>query len=122
MALPAYLSYSLGLLWLWSGIQPMVSASEAALGLLASVGVPKNGQWAVLIVASVWDMLLGVLCFSRLRYWAGLWLVQWGTVAIYSLIIAFTLPEIWLHPFAPLIKNVPIMALMYFLWQINVKE
>lgn len=122
MSLPVYLPYSLGFLWLWSGIQPLVSASEASLTLLADVGVPLEGRWAVLMMASAWDVLLGILCFSKLRYRASLWLVQLGTVAIYSLIIAFALPENWLHPFAPLMKNVPIMALMCFLWQSNVKE
>ena len=122
MSLPVYLPYSLGFLWLWSGIQPLVSASEASLMLFADVGVPLEGRWAVLMMASAWDVLLGILCFSKLRYRASLWLVQLGTVAIYSLIIAFALPENWLHPFAPLIKNVPIMALMCFLWQSNVKE
>ena len=52
MSLPVYLPYSLGFLWLWSGIQPLVSASEASLTLLADVGVPLEGRWAVLMMAS----------------------------------------------------------------------
>ncbi len=45
-----------------------------------------------------------------------LWAVQAATVAAYSLIIAFALPQMWLHPFAPLVKNLPILALLAFLW------
>ena len=52
MSLPVYLPYSLGFLWVWSGIQPLVSASEASLTLLADVGVPLEGRWAVLMMAS----------------------------------------------------------------------
>ncbi len=28
----------------------------------------------------------------------------------YSVVIAFALPEFWLHPFGPVLKNIPIIA------------
>ena len=42
---PAYLSYSMGLLWLWSGTQPLFFMPEMSLSLLRSVGIPDLLQW-----------------------------------------------------------------------------
>ena len=33
----------------------------------------------------------------------------------YSVIIAIFLPEFWLHPFGPLLKNVPLLAAIVML-------
>ena len=115
--LPAYLSYSMGLLWLWSGIQPLFFMPEMSLDLLHSVGIPNPLQWPTLIAASLLDIGFAFLCFSRLRFRSAIWLMQLIIVAAYSLIIAFRLPEMWAHPFAPLVKNLPIMATLFFLYQ-----
>ena len=114
---PAYLSYSIGLLWLWSGIQPLFFMPEMSLDLLRSVGIPNPLQWPTLIAASLLDIGFAFLCFSRFRSRSEIWLLQLITVAAYSLIIAFRLPEMWAHPFAPLVKNLPIMATLFFLYQ-----
>ncbi len=115
--LPAYLSYSMGLLWLWSGTQPLFFMPEMSLDLLHSVGIPNPLQWPTLIAASLLDIGFAFLCFSRLRFRSAIWLLQLLTVAAYSLIIAIRLPEMWAHPFAPLVKNLPIMATLFFLYQ-----
>ncbi|HHK6135153.1 DoxX-like family protein [Neisseria sp. P0015.S010] len=115
--LPAYLPYSMGLLWLWSGTQPLFFIPGMSLDLLHSVGIPDPLQWPTLIVASLLDIGFAFLCFSRLRSRSEIWLLQLITVAAYSLIIAFRLPEMWAHPFSPLLKNLPIMATLFFLYQ-----
>ena len=115
--LPAYLPYSMGLLWLWSGTQPLFCIPGMSLDLLHSVGIPDPLQWPTLIVASLLDIGFAFLCFSRLRSRSEIWLLQLITVAAYSLIIAFRLPEMWAHPFSPLLKNLPIMATLFFLYQ-----
>ena len=114
---PAYLSYSMGLLWLWNGTQPLFFMPEMSLDLLRSVGIPNPLQWPTLIAASLLDIGFAFLCFSRFRSRSEIWLLQLITVAAYSLIIAFRLPEMWAHPFAPLVKNLPIMATLFFLYQ-----
>jgi hypothetical protein len=114
---PAYLSLSMGLLWFWSGTQPLFFMPEMSLGLLRSIGIPNPLQWPTLIAASLLDIGFAFLCFSRLRFRSAIWLLQLITVAAYSLIIAFRLPEMWAHPFAPLVKNLPIMATLFFLYQ-----
>jgi len=107
----------MGLLWLWSGTQPLFFMPEMSLDLLHSVGIPNPLQWPTLITASLLDIGFAFLCFSRFRARSEIWLLQLLTVAAYSLIIAFRLPEMWAHPFAPLVKNLPIMATLFFLYQ-----
>lgn len=116
--LPAYLSYALAVLWLWSGVQPVLTATQPSLDLLAALGVPAPWQWPLLLAASAWDVLLGLVCvLPQWRRRALIWGVHAITVAAYSLIVAVGLPEYWLHPFAPLLKNLPILALMVYLYQ-----
>jgi len=45
-----------------------------------------------------------------------LWLVQMAVIAGYTLIITVFLPEFWLHPYGPLLKNVPLLATLALLY------
>lgn len=112
---PAYLAASVGILWIWSGVQPLLTEQEVSLDLLGQVGVGQVWQMPVLRTASALDVVLGLACFSPLRRRAVLWAVQLVVVVVYSLIVGLCLPEHWLHPFAPLLKNLPIAALMFYL-------
>ena len=94
--LPAYLSYSMGLLWLWSGTQPLFFMPEMSLDLLYSVGIPNPLQWPTLIAASLLDIGFAFLCFSRFRARSAIWLLQLITVTTYSLeFIAFRPARMW---------------------------
>ena len=37
----------------------------------------------------------------------------------YSVIIAWMLPEFWLHPFGPLLKNIPLLAAIALLHELD---
>ena len=117
--LPRYLPRSLGVLWLWSGLQPALTAPGESLQLLAQIGVPPALQQPLFYAASTWDVILGVCCLTPLTRGRALWWLQAATVAIYTLIVAWRLPAAWLHPFAPLVKNLPILALICFLARRN---
>lgn len=119
--LPCYLHYSLALLWLWSGLQPALSAPDQSLELLARVGFQTAWQMPVFALSSALDVAFGIGCFTALRHRSWFWLAQWATVAGYSVIVAATLPEMWTHPFAPLVKNLPVMALMFWLFRQTAK-
>ena len=115
--LPDYLYLSLAILWAYSGIMPVLFAPIESLAMLAKLGIAEPLQWVVFLFASILDVAFAILIISRCRYQAWLWLVQFVVVASYSIIVAVGLPENWTHPFAPLIKNVPIMALLFYLYQ-----
>ena len=48
-----------------------------------------------------------------------LWQAQAMLIGAYTLIISVWLPEFWLHPFGPVLKNLPVLML---LWLLNKNE
>lgn len=109
------LRFSLGFLWLWSGVQPALTAADVSLNLLGRTGIAAEWQAAAFYTSSALDVFFGILCFTKFRNYRLLWLAQFVVVLGYSVIVACRLPEMWLHPFAPLVKNVPILAALWVL-------
>ncbi|MBF0611056.1 MAG: SDR family oxidoreductase [Magnetococcales bacterium] len=105
------LRWALGLFWMVSGLLPLLVTETNRMGyeLLARMGA--TGWWAdfLLYGASMLDILLGglLLLGVRARLVGG---IQIGVTMIFSLLILWFLPEFLLHPFAPLTKNIPLMA------------
>ena len=114
-----YLVYSIAFLWLWSGIQPALFALPQSLDLLAQTGVQAAYRVPLFALSCVLDVFFGLGCATRLRYRAWFWAAQAALVLAYSAIVAFRLPEMWAHPFAPLVKNVPLVAVMVYLFDAN---
>ena len=114
-----YLVYSMAFLWLWSGIQPALFALPQSLDLLARVGFQAAHRLPVFALSCALDIAFGLGCCTRLRDCAGFWAAQAAVVLGYSAIIAFRLPEMWAHPFAPLVKNVPILAVLVYLCDVR---
>jgi uncharacterized protein YbjT (DUF2867 family) len=110
------LRFSIALVWIWTGIVSLgIYPTEASLQLLQRTGVPASLGPLLLYGAALLDLALGIatLLLTR-RGW--LWLVQIGLIGLYSIIIAIKLPEFWLHPYGPLVKNLPMLAAIYCLY------
>jgi uncharacterized protein YbjT (DUF2867 family)/uncharacterized membrane protein YphA (DoxX/SURF4 family) len=104
------LRWSLAFMWVVSGVVSLgLYPVDESLGLLAAVGVTGPLALPVLYAASAWDVLLGLALFlgRRVRLWG--W-VQVATMLGYTAILTLFLPELWLHPFGPVFKNVPILV------------
>jgi hypothetical protein len=104
------LNISIALVWLWAGlVSAFLYPVAESYQMLSRVGI--TGAWAPLTLygASLADFMLGiaVLLRCRVRRVAAL---QIGIMLVYSVVISFCLPEFWLHPFGPLIKNLPLLA------------
>lgn len=82
---------------------------------LAACGVPPAWQETMLLAASVTDAAIGVLLLLRPRRW--LWAAQLALVGGYTAMLSVFLPEFWRHPFGPLSKNLPLLALMLLMWR-----
>lgn len=112
LALPV-LRISIGILWLVSAIVSFgVYPIEESYALLARTGITGAPAPVALYGAATLDLIFGVLVLAGYtRRW--LWLAQLALIAGYSMLIAWFLPEFWLHPYAPMVKNLVVMAAIF---------
>ena len=111
------LRLSVAAVWLLTAAASLAYPHEQSIALLERVGLRGNIADMALYAGIAMDVLMGVLSllnFRSLQKW--LWPLQGGVIIVYSLIIAVCLPDYALHPFGVLIKNLPILAILWLLW------
>lgn len=91
---------------------------EESLQLLRDIGLSPALAPVALTTAIGIDFLFGVLTLLP-RRWRWLWAAQILVVVAYTIIISWRLPALWLEPFGPVAKNLPILALLLLLWQLE---
>lgn len=105
---------SLALVWLITGLLSLgIYPIDASLDLLARTGLSGTPALLALYGAASLDLAFGWA--TLFRPGRRLWLAQMALIAGYSLVIAICLPEYLSHPFGPLSKNLPILALLFVL-------
>jgi uncharacterized protein YbjT (DUF2867 family) len=115
------LRWALAAMWIWTGmvsfgLYPVVDS----LALLARVGLHDGVARVALYGAAAFDLLLGVLTIALpARRRDGLWAAQLLLVAGYTALITIFLPEYWLHPYGPIVKNLPILGAIALLWSFD---
>jgi uncharacterized protein YbjT (DUF2867 family) len=107
---------SVALVWIGSGVVSLGLYPVAeSLAMLARVGL---GDPFVLYGAALLDIALGgAIYILKRRRW--LWRLQMGLIVAYSVVIALWLPELWLHPFGPVLKNLPMLAAIMVLHELE---
>ena len=111
------LRLSIAAVWIFTGIVSLgLYPTESSYELLARTGVPMQLAPLFLYGAALLDLLLGVgtLVIRRRRWW---WIAQIALILGYTMIITMRLPEFWLHPYGPLLKNLPMLAAIYLLYR-----
>jgi hypothetical protein len=115
------LRVALALMWIWTalvsfGLYPVADS----YALLARVGLHGAPATVALYGAALLDLVLGVLTLWAPRRWRPwVWLVQLALIGGYTVLITGFLPEYWLHPYGPISKNLPIMAVIAMLWALE---
>jgi uncharacterized protein YbjT (DUF2867 family) len=112
---------SIAIVWIWTaivsaGLYPVADSYT----LLVRTGVPAMLAPLMLYGASALDLALGVATLAwprRSRRW--LWLAQIALIAFYSIVIAWRLPEFLLHPYGPISKNLPMLAALWMLYELE---
>lgn len=93
------------------GLYPVADS----LALLSRVGLSGAPALVALYGAATLDLAFGVGVYALRRHRLWLWRAQLLLIGGYSAIVAVFLPELWLHPFGPLLKNIPLMAAILLL-------
>ena len=104
------LQISIAFVWIISGISAAFFAPKESLyPLLSYVGVKANWQPFILYGASALDILLGLATLLSFQV-KKVGVLQCLLIIIYTVIISWKLPELWIEPFAPIAKNIPLLA------------
>jgi hypothetical protein len=110
---------AIALVWIVTGVISFgLFPPEESFALLARVGVPNALQPSFLYGAAALDVLIGIgLLVLRRRGW--LWLLQFAVILGYTVIITVKLPEFWLHPYGPILKNLPMLTAIVWMYELE---
>lgn len=79
-----------------------------SLSLFAQIGFSSLWQLFLFYASALWDGLLGIAMLFNYRFKLTS-ILQLITILVYTLIITIKLPYLWLDPFAPIAKNIPLL-------------
>jgi len=102
-------------------VSAFVYPAQQSYELLARTGIPASLQPPMLYGAAALDLLFGlaILLLKRRRW---LWLAQLALIGFYTIVIAWKLPEFLLHPYGPLTKNLPMLAAIWLLYELDTER
>jgi uncharacterized protein YbjT (DUF2867 family) len=109
------LQVGIAFVWMMGGICSLFFSHSESYHLLAAIGVASFWQPVLLYGASMLDFLLGLALLFNYKV-KKICLLQLAIMMIYTLIISWKLPAMWLDPFGAIVKNIPLMiATLIFL-------
>lgn len=110
---------SLAVMWIFTGVVSLgIYPVEQSLALLARTGLHGEMALVALYGAAALDIALGIGTVAlRRRVWV--YRAQLALIAGYTLLITVFLPEYWLHPYGPILKNLPVLALIITLHELD---
>jgi uncharacterized protein YbjT (DUF2867 family) len=112
---------SIALVWIWTGVVSLgLYPRTDSLELLARTNITGPLAEVTLYAAATLDLALGAATLLlRRRRW--LWLAQLVLILGYTIVITIKLPEFWLHPYGPLLKNLPMLACIVLLHRLEAR-
>ncbi len=109
------LRISIAFIWIFSGIVSVLPiSSPLSFDLLTQAKIPPSFQHFALYALSTIDFLLGLATLFNYRL-LFIGFLQCVLILFYTTIISFSLPIYWLHPFAPIAKNIPLFVAILIL-------
>ncbi|MGE3808920.1 MAG: SDR family oxidoreductase [Gemmataceae bacterium] len=103
------LRLSVAFIWLATGIVSVFFSVKDGYALLSQVGITGPLASLSLFGTAYFEIALGVA--TTLGWHVRLMgLIQLILMLGFTLILTFGIPELWLHPFGPLTKNIPLMG------------
>jgi uncharacterized protein YbjT (DUF2867 family) len=106
---------ALAVTWIWTAVVSAFLYPQAdSLALLARMQLHGVTAVVALYLAAALDFLLGLA--TVFRPGRRLWMGQALLVAAYSVSVALAMPESLIDPFGPILKNLPILAILLVLF------
>ena len=111
------LRLSLVAVWLFTAVASIVELNGQSRQVLAEAGI-ASPPWLVqslIVGGAAADLAIGLALWwrpGRASYLAAL-----GLMVLMTAVATFLQPTLWLHPLGPLLKNLPIAALLWHLYR-----
>jgi hypothetical protein len=111
------LRLSLVAVWLFTAFASLVELNGQSRQVLADAGI-ASPPWLVQLLilgGAAADLVIGLALWwrpGRTSYLAAL-----GLMLLMTAVATFLQPALWLHPLGPLLKNLPIAALLWHLYR-----
>ncbi|KVL58260.1 NAD-dependent dehydratase [Burkholderia cepacia] len=106
---------ALAIVWIWTALaSAFVHPLPASLALLAPAHLTGLPALIALYAASALDFAFGIATVAAPS--RRLWAAQAALIVAYSAVIAVTMPALLAEPFGPVLKNVPILAILLILF------
>jgi hypothetical protein len=110
---------AIALVWIVTGIVSLgIYPVEESYALLARAGITGALAAVALYGAALLDIVFGVTMLTMRRR-RRLYEAQFIVICAYTIIITLWLPEFWAHPYGPVLKNLPILAGIVLLHQLD---
>lgn len=101
------LRLSIAFLWIFTAIvSALVFPLEQSYSMLEKAGITGFYGPVMLYGAAATDFVLGLATLLVYRIHL-IGLIQITVIVLYSITISFSQPELWIHPFGPVSKNIP---------------
>ncbi|MES2934560.1 MAG: NAD(P)H-binding protein [Pseudomonadota bacterium] len=117
------LRWSIALVWIATGLVSIGWYPVAdSYALLARTGISgAHAPWILPLMlygAALLDIGLGLATvLLKRRHWV--WLTQLAIILFYTAVISWRMPEFWSHPYGPLLKNIPMLAAIWLLMELE---
>lgn len=111
------LRLSLVAVWLFTAVASIVELNGQSRQVLAAAGI-ASPQWLVqglIVGGAAADLAVGIALWrwpGRASYAAAL-----ALMLVMTLVATVLQPGLWMHPLGPLLKNIPIAALLWHLYR-----
>jgi hypothetical protein len=105
--------FGIGFVWLWTAfVSWFIYPHAGSLDMLRITGITAHTE-LVFAGTCLLDLVMGIA--SCVFAAPALWWTQFLVVAVYSVVVGAFLPEFLVHPFGPIVKNIPVLACLAFL-------
>lgn len=104
------LKFSIAFIWLFTALCCLfIYPKSASYSLLAQIGINEFWQPVLFYAASLLDAGIGMALLLNIQV-KKVGLLQLIIIMLYSGLLTWRLPSLWFEPFAPLAKNIPLLA------------
>jgi len=109
---------SLIAVWLFTALASALEFHGQSTALLRQAGITDGRMQALLIGGGIAaDLAVGLALWLRPGRWS--YGAALALMAAMTVVATLLQPALWLHPLGPLLKNLPIAALLLYLMQIE---